>query len=244
MPGPVGVMVCMVLGLELLERVSQFYRLISRIYNKPSDIEGSAKAVSSVALLFHSVSLITLAVVSMVWQRKDKGDTGNIQLDSDSENGESDDQDDSELTRTRDTLMRRVWKPSLAALAASLVGVCLLASIAKQFSFAATMVSLLLGGNGMLFALSNWVPYSLISHEASAQARARVIITEEGDTVDDEDDTPTLLAVHNMAITVPQMVASVTSWLLMQSLAVLGMKQDVVWIFALSIPSALWAACL
>lgn len=58
------------------------------------------------------------------------------------------------------------------------------------------------------------------------------------------DDTPLLLAVHNMAITVPQIVASVASWVLMQLLALFGLEQDVVWIFAICIPPALWAACL
>jgi hypothetical protein len=64
------------------------------------------------------------------------------------------------------------------------------------------------------------------------------------DNADFHDDTPLLLAVHNMAITVPQIVASVASWVLMQFLALFGLDQDVVWVFALCIPPALWAACL
>lgn len=109
------------------------------------------------------------------------------------------------------------------------------------------------------------MPYALIACEASAQARSKLLamtesgVTTNGDDIpmlpaagDDSDsgisefhdDTPLLLAVHNMAITVPQIVASFASWVLMQLLALSGLEQDVVWIFALCIPPALWAACL
>ena len=201
--------------------------------------------MSRVALLFHTAALATLVIVSMVWRRSgNRNDHAKTRLDAYADNDETGIHHGSGIACTHDILMHRVWKPCLAALVASLVGTCLLADAATLSPPAATTISLLLGANGILFALANWVPYALIAHEASAQARSRVMMTAEGDTMDDEDDTPKLLAVHNMAITVPQMVASVTSWLVMQGLAVLGLEQNVVWIFVMCIPSALWAACL
>ena len=221
---------------------------ISDIQGKPPSTppSASANAVSRVALLFHTAALVTLVIVSMVWRRSgNRNDHAKTQLDADADEDETGIHHGSGLAGTRDVLMRRVWKPCLAALAVSLVGTCLLAGVATPSPPVVTAISLLLGANGMLFALANWVPYALIAHEASAQARSRVMMTAEGDTIDDDDDdTPRLLAVHNMAITVPQMVASVTSWLLMQGLTVLGLEQNVVWIFVMCIPSALWAACL
>lgn len=219
--------------------------------------------MSRVALLFHTTALVTLVTVSIVWQRSGKPKQTHAETDyEDMLRRHS-----IKLAHTRNTLMGWVWRPSLAALAASLAGICLFVFMAtRPFSFTiATTVSLLLGGNGILFALSNWVPYALIACEASAQARSRLLAMaenactteedgipmlpadgEEGDSDNAElhDETPILLAVHNMAITVPQIVASVASWVLMQLLALFGLEQDVVWVFALCIPPALWAACL
>jgi solute carrier family 45 protein 1/2/4 len=155
---------------------------------------------------------------------------------------------DRSLAHTRNILIRQVWKPSLAALAVSLVATCLLVlSTTPAAAAATTMISLLLGANGMLFALANWVPYALIADEASALARAKAMTAAEGEGGCEEeegDDTPKLLAVHNMSITAPQIVASAASWLLMQGLAVMGLEQRAVWLFVMCIPAAIWAACL
>lgn len=219
--------------------------------------------MSRVALLFHTAALVTVVIVSIVWRQ-----SGNPSYT----HAATDDEGilrrySIKLAHTRNTLMGWIWRPSLAVLAASLTGICLLVFMATRpfSSTIATTVSLLLGGNGILFALSNWVPYALIACEASAQARSKLLamtesgVTTNGDDIpmlpaagDDNDsgnsefhdDTPLLLAVHNMAITVPQIVASFASWVLMQLLALSGLEQDVVWIFALCIPPALWAACL
>lgn len=222
--------------------------------------------MSRVALLFHTAALVTLVVVSIVWQRsgnRSKFVRGQPRAGNHDENILH--RHNVKLAHTRNTLMGLIWKPSLASLAASLTATCLLVTAAiRPFSSAvSTTVSLLLGGNGILFALANWVPYALIACEASAQARSRLLaMTESGADEDDipmlsadgedgghdktdlHDDTPLLLAVHNMAITVPQIVASVASWVLMQILALFGLEQDIVWVFALCIPPALWAACL
>ena len=185
------------------------------------------------------------ATLSMGWRRSGyRHDYAKTQLEIDIDEDETVIRYDDGLDYTCDVLIRQVWKPCLAALATSLIGTSSLVGTAKSSSQAATAISLLLGANGILFALANWVPYTLIAYEASAQARSRAMMAAEGDTVDDEDDTPRLLAVHNIAITVPQIVASMASWLLMQGLVVLGLEQDVVWIFVLCIPSALWAAWL
>lgn len=221
--------------------------------------------MSRVALLFHTAALVTLVTVSIVWRQS--GNPRQAGAEADDENMLR--RHSIKLAHTRNTLMGWVWRPSLAALAASLAGICLLIFMAtRPFpSTIATTVFLLLGGNGVLFALSNWVPYALIACEASAQARSRLLVMADSGTATDgdnilassadsdggdsdnaesHDDTPLLLAVHNMAITVPQIVASVASWVLMQLLALFasGLEQDVVWVFALCIPPALWAACL
>jgi solute carrier family 45, member 1/2/4 len=223
--------------------------------------------MSRVALLFHATALVTLVVVSIVWQRSGyRSYLPRGQSHAEDRDESILDRHSVKLAHTRNTLMRFIWKPSLASLAASLTGTCLLISAATRpfSSTIATTVSLLLGGNGILFALSNWVPYALIACEASAQARSRLLAMTESDASADEhdddapvadqnanientgfyDDTPLLLAVHNMAMTVPQIVASVATWVLMQFLALFGLQQDTVWVFALCIPPALWAACL
>lgn len=219
--------------------------------------------MSRVALLFHTAALVTLVTVSIVWRQS--GSPRQAGAETDDENILR--RHNIKLAHTRNTLMGWVWRPSLAALAASLAGICLLVFTAtRPFpSTIATTVSLLLGANGVLFALSNWVPYALIACEASAQARSRLLVMADSnsatdgddilaspadsdggdsDNAESQDDTPLLLAFHNMAITVPQIVASVASWVLMQLLALSGLEQDVVWVFALCIPPALWAACL
>lgn len=219
--------------------------------------------MSRVALLFHTAALVTLVSVSIVWRRSGNPRQPDAEIDDESMLRRH----NIRLAHTRNTLMVWVWRPSLAALAASLTGICLLVFMATRpfSSTIATSISLLLGGIGVLFALSNWVPYALIACEASAQARSRLLaVSESGATTDGDDipmlpsagadgpsddfelhdDTPLLLAVHNMAITVPQIVASVASWVLMQLLALFGLEEDVIWVFALCVPPALCAACL
>jgi hypothetical protein len=170
-----------------------------------------------------------------------------------------------------------VWKPALLCLAASVIATTILVAIAPQASSAITAASILLGANGALFGLSNWVPYSLIAYEASMRARSQLMRKAKrkqdmaftlSDSCDDDsdfgdekgngtanmwgedgeedhaDETPVLLAVHNMAITVPQVVAAVVSWLLMNALDAMGIQQNIWWIYAMSVPAALWAACL
>ncbi|POS76764.1 sucrose transporter [Diaporthe helianthi] len=232
------------------------------------DLSESTSAMSRVALLFHTAALVTIVVVSIIWQRSgNRSRFGRGQPHAETHEDNMLQSRDIKLAHTRTILMDLIWKPSLACLAASLAGVCLLVSAAiRPFSSTiTTAISLLLGGNGIMFALSNWVPYALIACEASAQARSRLLamaasdasINEDDmrtlpadgesggpDDSDFHDDVPLVLAVHNMAVTVPQIVASVASWILMQLLALFGLEQDVVWIFALCIPPALWAACL
>ena len=202
----------------------------------PTIIDASTKVVSGVALLFHTVSFATVVIVSIVWRRYENvHDYSEIQLDTDRNEESISLLHNGGIVRTRDILMRQLWQPSLVALAASLAGTSLLTGAAAPSQPAATALMLLLGANGMLFALANWVPYTLIAAEA---AQARLAASDAA------DDTPMLLAVHNMAITVPQIAASAASWLLMRGLAMMGFELDVVWIFVMCIPSALWAAFL
>ncbi|KAJ0121185.1 MFS general substrate transporter [Diaporthe amygdali] len=192
----------------------------------------SGDAMSRVALLFHSAALVTLVVVSMVWRRSvNRSAFTGRQPDTETDDETTLHHHSIKLAHTRNKLMRWVWRPSLAALAASLTGICLLILMATSpFSpTIATTVSLLLGGNGILFALSNWVPYALIACEASAQAQSQLLtiagddiatsetgimsLQADADEVESDhgnfqDDTPLLLAFHNMAITVPQIVAN------------------------------------
>ncbi|KAE9373174.1 MFS general substrate transporter [Stipitochalara longipes BDJ] len=203
----------------------------------------SANAVSRVALLFYTTALTTLVVVAILWRRSRSRrrirPDGDYNCKSEIHHGSG------ELARTREVLMCWVWKPCLVALAGSLFVTCFLVlTLPTPSRLGATVISILLGSNGMLFALANWVPYALIADEASAHARTRVMVTADHGTMDNEDDTPGLLAVHSMAIASPQIGASVASWLVMQGLALLGLEQHVVWIFVMCIPFALGAACL
>lgn len=206
----------------------------------------STQAINRVALLFHASSFFTLAIVSILWRAVGrKRRQGVLSAGVDTDHLKYDIRDHDRLSHTYDVLMRAVWKPCLAALAISLTGICFLAGAMKPSPDAKTALSLLLGTNGVLFALANWVPYALIGCESSsARIQPWALTTTDSNRKSGEDLTPTLLAIHNMAVTVPQIVASVASWSLMQGLAVLGFEQNIVWIFVICIPPALWAACL
>ncbi|KAI1820008.1 hypothetical protein F4861DRAFT_546130 [Xylaria intraflava] len=299
--------------------------LVSRMYENPegshNGIESSmatwvdpGKAVAGVALLFHTVSLLSLVLVSGVWESPSSSihpspkenaydaeaqammngfdsATEKAEAESDNKEGRSSEAKStaSEMSsgntspggmevyifRHRDLLARRVWRPALFVLAASVTSTTIIRSVAPQASSSITAISILLGANGALFGLSNWVPYTLIAYEAAARARSRLIragkenaptaawresfdydsdLDEDGaediheedgeETEDHTDDTPILLTVHQMAITMPQVIAGIVSSLLMQYLDVLGVEQGVWWAFALSVPAAVWAACL
>ncbi|KAF7530194.1 hypothetical protein G7054_g9638 [Neopestalotiopsis clavispora] len=174
------------------------------------------------------------------------------------------------LEVTRKTLWREVWRPSLLGLAISLTAT-IATSLLPQSTSTALITSLLLGSNGLLFSLANWVPYTLIACEAAVHARARMseptqlggaghATEEEKDGPDGKDgtrtddgnynvealgefSTPRLLAVHNMSITIPQITALVVVWFLDQGLEALGMAPDVLWTFGLCIPALIWALC-
>lgn len=174
------------------------------------------------------------------------------------------------LEVSRKTLWREVWRPSLLGLAASLTAIIATGFLPRS-TITALMTSVLLGSNGFLFSLANWVPYTLIAYEASIQARTRMVqscprddalntaneekegpLDKDGaaredinskEEPDDEHSTPRLLAVHNMSITVPQIMALVVVWLLDQGLDALGMSPDVLWTFGICIPILIWAVC-
>ncbi|KAK6218312.1 hypothetical protein LQW54_002841 [Pestalotiopsis sp. IQ-011] len=168
------------------------------------------------------------------------------------------------LEVTRKTLWREVWRPSLLGLAVSLTAT-VATGLLLQSTTTALITSVLLGSNGFLFSLANWVPYTLIAYEAAVQARARMAqscprddavyaaneekdgaLDEDGNSnqeYDDEHSTSRLLAVHNMSITVPQIMALVVVWLLDQGLDALGMSPDVLWTLGICIPVLTWAIC-
>ncbi|KAI1825402.1 hypothetical protein F4861DRAFT_198774 [Xylaria intraflava] len=259
----------------------------------------SRKAVAGVALLFHTVSLVALVAVSGAWEGpssaspKGGAEEPAITDDSDSatdvaESGawnrgshlsDTDNEGDgvaleiseADIFQRRNLLARKVWRPALLALATSVVGVTTLVAVAPRASASIIIASILLGANGALFGLSNWVPYSLIAYEAAARARSRPVHRVQAETeapsigwrenfdansgfgggrvgedsdAEHSDDTPTLLAVHQMAITIPQVVAGLVSSLIMKVLEALGIQQGVWCIYALSVPAAIWAACL
>ncbi|PVH72014.1 hypothetical protein DL98DRAFT_596418 [Cadophora sp. DSE1049] len=215
--------------------------LVSRTYSGLPTT--SDNVISRVAVLFYSTALATLAAASIVrWLSREKArhkadHLTNHKFKHHHGNGQ--------LTRTQHILIWWLWKPCLIALATFLSITCVVIIVfPKPSPHAANAISILLGVNGMFFAMANWVPYALIADEASTRARAFAMIAVEGDNIDDKDDTPRLLAVHNMAITAPQIVASIASYLLMQGMAVLGLEQHVVWVFVMCIPFAIWAACL
>lgn len=139
-----------------------------------------------------------------------------------------------------DHVLLQTWRICLIILAIWLLGLSLSSSrpLAVSIIFAAT---------GVLFAIANWVPYSLISQEISSRSKL-----EHGCEGDDHElehgdsgsDTARLLAIHNMSITVPQILFSLASAALLSVLGRLGMPLDVSWIFLMSIPAAVLSAWL
>ncbi|KAI2642186.1 hypothetical protein GGS21DRAFT_293751 [Xylaria nigripes] len=272
----------------------------------------SRKAVSGVALLFHSLSLVSLVLVSGTWGRssppasptaqRKQGDSkrqtildrpgdvtkttgavmeteepllSHMDIEGDDTASEVPSQIslEADIYRRRNVLARTVWRPALILLAASVLGTTAIIAAAPYASASIIVASILLGANGALFGLSNWVPYSLIAYEAASRAQFQSMNSEKASALasswrqsfegsDEEDvveadaaswrdgdeahtdDTPVMLAVHQIAITLPQVIAGIASSLLMQVLEALGIEQGVWCIFALSVPAAIWAACL
>lgn len=104
-------------------------------------------------------------------------------------------------------------------------------------------MSLMLAATGILFAISNWIPYALIALEISTRSRteAHVRDVRESETVH-QDDTLTILAIHNMSITIPQICASGMIWVATRGLELAGSHLEVSWIFLICSPPALIAA--
>jgi hypothetical protein len=91
---------------------------------------------------------------------------------------------------------------------------------------------LLLSAIGSIFALTNWIPYALIAYEVSA--------LEE----DQGQSTAMLLAVHNTAICLPQIIASGVGWVLVAVVESLGYRFHVSLVFLACVPACLLAAYL
>lgn len=110
-----------------------------------------------------------------------------------------------------------------------------------------TAASFLLGSVGVLFAVSNWIPHALIMHEISS-LRQRPEDGGQGiqSTSGGQDDTATLVAIHNMAICIPQIIAAGAVAVLFVVLSSPDNKEDQVsWAFLLTVPAALvgvWAS--
>ena len=137
--------------------------------------------------------------------------------------------------RSRRTLMC-TWKTCLIVAAFWLLGVF----CASKY---VDMVSLMLGAMGVLFSIANWVPYALIAQEISTRSQTGSLLSPQAGTSSGQsDETVTMLAIHNMSITIPQIVASVVLWAATKGLEVLGSHFDVSWIFLICTPPALLAA--
>jgi hypothetical protein len=91
---------------------------------------------------------------------------------------------------------------------------------------------LLLSAIGSIFALANWIPYALIAYEVS--------ILDE----DQEQNTAMLLAVHNAAICLPQIIASGIGWVLVAVVESLGYRFRFSLAFLACVPACLLAAYL
>ena len=106
-------------------------------------------------------------------------------------------------------------------------------------------VSMMLAATGVLFSISNWIPYALIALEISTRSRAKHANGSQREVESVRtDDTLAILAIHNMSITVPQIIASILIWFATKGLELMGSQFNVAWVFLICSPPALIAAWL
>lgn len=150
------------------------------------------------------------------------------------EDGEKDPRIEATAT-TGDPTLLQAWRICLVVPAVWTMGLALT-------SPGPWVVSMTLAATGAFFAIGNWVPNALVSHEIAARTAAVSLADGLGD--EPESDTAMLLALHNMSITVPQILSSVASAALFALAGWMDMPADVSWVFVMACPAAVVAAVI
>lgn len=191
----------------------------------PTEVDtkvASQQAIYREALIFHVANLATIFFITAIW-RPDTHLSCPL----------------TEISTKK--ILTQAWRLSLMALTGWLLGIFLFSSVAEA-------VSLILGAIGLIFSLANWIPYTLISTELSGfHGSWEGSMLSSADRVSDdsfEEDTAMLLAVHNMAINFPQIVASVVIWGFVEVIEGTGKQMDVALIFLTCIPATSLAALI
>ncbi|KAJ0124503.1 hypothetical protein J7T55_005841 [Diaporthe amygdali] len=208
------------------------YSYVYEVYEANTSLNPNA-AIARVSLMFYVAMFATNLAVPYLWRFSAK-ESSESSLSENEGNGNH-----SHHTRG-DHVLLQTWRICLIILAIWLLGLSLSSSrpLAVSIIFAAT---------GVLFAIANWVPYSLISQEISSRSKLKHEcegVDHELEHEDSGSDTARLLAIHNMSITVPQILFSLASATLLSILGRLGTPLDVSWIFLMSIPAAVLSAWL
>lgn len=180
---------------------------------------GAERLISGTALLLHLAALGTTMFARRLWEGKANDPCFFI-------GGSCNPKD-----------LIATWKLCLAILAAWLVGVSILPVSDEVASF-------VLGAVGVFFALTNWTPYTLISCELSAFSWEKEVTREQTCQLDSMHSTTSLLAIHNMAICIPRIVAAGAPWVLIKATEASGHTFHVSWVFIMSVPPAIIASFL
>jgi hypothetical protein len=168
----------------------------------------SEQAITRTALIFHTSGFCTSFIIAAIW-KTDGSHT---------------------LVAALENLMKS-WRICLVILTLWMGTLSLSAGSSIRVG------PLLLGSIGVIFTISNWIPYALIMYETS-YLREQCSAYGQG-----HDDTATILAIHNMAMCVPQMVAAGAVAFLFAVLDYCDVAENrISWIFLLAMPAAAWGA--
>lgn len=137
-----------------------------------------------------------------------------------------------------ETQLFRLWSSSLCIGAAAMFGVFFVGDIGN-------IAALILGLMGVVFSVANWVPYALIAIDVSVMHERKSSVEYADDSRRDEtqlDHITAVLAVHNGAICLPQILSSGTTSLAFWIMKYFHLKAAVSWVFLIIVPSLLLAA--
>lgn len=132
----------------------------------------------------------------------------------------------------------RLWSSSLCIGAAAMFGVWFVGDVGS-------IAALILGLMGVVFSVASWVPYALIGIDVSVMHGRQSSVDDADDSGRDGpqlDHITAVLAVHNGAICIPQILSSCTASLAFWIMKCFHLKAAVSWMFLIIVPSLLLAA--
>ncbi|EKG16350.1 Major facilitator superfamily domain general substrate transporter [Macrophomina phaseolina MS6] len=120
----------------------------------------------------------------------------------------------------------RLWQLSLVLLACCMFG--------TLFATSSGPATAIIGLAGVSWAMCTWIPFALITAELSLIQASQANGGDVDIRLDMLDQTGTVLGIHNIAITLPQVIAAFASTTVFGIAQVFGARESVVYAFQLA----------